>query len=375
MKILSIPHARRVRMVASVLGLWLTSTLAMSAPTYSVTNIGGLGGNYTLGQYINDAGLISGFSANSSNVYHAFVFDGATMTDLTPTSTGMTYAGRINNDGQLIYRDGLQSTFYDVTTNSATALAMPGVTLVNDAGVFAGTVVANAQQAQAFVLDAGVQTFLPSLGGTYTAATALSNAGQVSGMSYLSGATGDYRAFLYDGTTMTSIGTFGGTASAANDLNNLGQVVGYARTTNDAETHPFLYDSATGIMTDLGTLGTWLNNAYAINDHSQVVGVAYVQFANNTAGVQGTLYDNGTLYNLNDLIDPSSGWTIQAANDINNAGQIVATGFNAQLGLYNASVLLTPQAASPVSSVTEPGSLVLFGAGLLGLLGVRRRMV
>ena len=65
---------------------------------------------------------------------------------------------------------------------------------------------------------------------------------------------------------------------------------------------------------------------------------------------------------LNDLIDPQSGWVISDAADINNAGQIAATGCNT-LGICNA-LLLSP--------VPEPEIYLMMLAGL-GLLGMKVR--
>ncbi len=64
------------------------------------------------------------------------------------------------------------------------------------------------------------------------------------------------------------------------------------------------------------------------------------------------------MQNLNDLIDPSSGWTLMATG-INDAGQIVGAGFNPQ-GEYHA-FLLTP-------IVPEPSTLSLLSGAVLGFL-------
>jgi probable HAF family extracellular repeat protein len=108
-------------------------------------------------------------------------------------------------------------------------------------------------------------------------------------------------------------------------------------------------------MIDLGTLGgTWVYTN-GINDSGQIVGQGGTV---GDAATHAFLHSDSIMYDLNTLIDPSSGWTLWDARDINNAGQIVGTGVNSS-GQDHA-LLLTP--------VPEPPTIILLGMCAISLL-------
>jgi len=110
---------------------------------------------------------------------------------------------------------------------------------------------------------------LGTLGGTYSAAQAINNRGEIVGES--STASGELHAFLWQDGTMIDLGTLGGTSSSARGINERGQVVG-SSTTASGESRAFLWQD--GTMFDLGTLGgpSIGSSANAINNRGQVVG-------------------------------------------------------------------------------------------------------
>ena len=65
------------------------------------------------------------------------------------------------------------------------------------------------------------------------------------------------------------------------------------------------------------------------------------------------------MQNLNNLIDPLLGWNLTGTGGVNDAGQIVGSGYNPQ-GQFHA-FLLTPV-------VPEPSAISLLCAAIIGVL-------
>ena len=80
----------------------------------------------------------------------------------------------------------------------------------------------------------------------------------------------------------------------------------------------------------------------------------------------GFVYDGGgPIEDLNDLVDPSLGWTILGAVAINDSGQIAAEAY--QQGGYDHAILLTPV------ETPESSTLCLLLVAAFAVLAVKAR--
>jgi probable HAF family extracellular repeat protein len=221
-----------------------------------------------------------------------------------------------------------------------------------------------------------VRELPPLKGDTVGFAFGINDSGQVVGSSGLCSNTAiptspnAPHAVLWekDGSAI-DLGNLGGTGNIASSVNNRGEVVGGAQSSKDGTGHPFLWTKETG-MQDLGTFPgavvTVPPCCNTINDRGQVVGFSIDGSGNMraflwqpaettaTASAPNTCPAlTGTLMDLNTLIPADSGWYLQAAESINDAGEIVGNGLiNGDFHVH--AFLATPAPAPPTKASAAP---------------------
>jgi probable HAF family extracellular repeat protein len=204
----------------------------------------------------------------------------------------------------------------------------------------------SAEQQGSYIVDTGGSGVmgLGTLGGSFSIATGINDAGQAIGYSYI--AAGDRHAFITgpNGVGITDLGTLGGNSSTATGVNDAGQVVGDS-TTATGDQHAFITGPNGVGMNDLGTLGGNSSTATGINDDGQVVGYFTTLTEDRHAFITRS---NGVLItDLNSLAHPPNGVVLTEAVGINNQGRLVA-----------------------ISVIPEPEiyAMLLAGLGLLGFV-------
>jgi len=341
----------RTRLAATMAAL-LVATMGFVAPAragtgYTVIDLGTLGGRFSAAYGINDAGQVAGLAQLADGTFDAFVWSPATGTmqplGFGPTTSGNVSAQGIDDTGRVVgygpagasYRRAL---VWDPVNGVQVLQALGGpsadAAAVDATGGVTGTSYLPDGATQHAFWSAGPGTSAVDLGtlsGPVSVATAINASGQVAGTSHWA-ATPDAQAFerhafLYTSGTMTDLGAFPGQccgqlpSAAAYGINDAGQVVGMSSSGTQMWQRAFMWQPSTGLV-DLGWLpdqkGKKHSWAQDINNASQVVGISNGRAFLWKAGVG--------MLDLNALISKRSGWVLERAYAINDAGWIVGMG-------------------------------------------------
>lgn len=316
------------------------TTLVQGAPKYTITDLGTLGGDLSLANALNEHGHVVGQSRTATKDTRAFVYRDGKMTNLGTLGGNYSYATGINDAGIIVgnskpsdkkehhgfvYQNG---TMTDIGTLGGDWCITKDI---NNQGLIVGLSSNSDQKSNAFLYKDNKMHSLGVLLGVQSVAHAISEKGQITGITTYKKDSFDMHTFIYTAEKMTDIDP-AGNESYAFDINIKGEATGWRRISSKVS-HPFIYTE--GKITEFETLGGESAHGNAINDHSQIVG----ESKNKDGERRAFLYENGKTLDLNDLIEPGQ-WTLIQAKDINNKGQITGYGINAKG--QNHAFLMTP---------------------------------
>jgi len=314
------------------------SASVAQAITYTITDLGTLGGAINIGVGINENGQIVGASTTSTEGLDAYFVEDEP------------------DDGSIPALKNLNVPIGDISA----------AVDINEGGWVAGYTFGPMPETGFVWKDGESGSFpvgLPESSDGNTLANGINNRNQNGGFAH--DQDGRQQAVLWEtGSAPKALGTLGGRSSAATAINDSGQVVGEAGTANFSGNRVFLWQEETG-MQDLGALAEGRSSeASGINDWGAVVGTA----TNSNGQGLAFLWNGRKMRDLNSKIDPNSDWLLIGAYATNNSGQILASGL---LGSDDSqrAVLLTPVAPVPLPAVVW---LMLSGLASLGWLKHRR---
>ncbi|PWT98660.1 MAG: HAF repeat-containing protein [Terriglobia bacterium] len=217
--------------------------------TYTVTDLGTLGGSSSGAYAMNEAGKVVGFAETSNGGAQAFLWQpGTGMQGLGTLGGNDGVALAINQRGDVAGWDTLTPGGPPPPPDSSCSVRCIAFLWTQTGGMVA----------------------LGTLGGTYSVAFGINDRGDVVGES--DNANGQIRGFHWKNGSMSELPTLpGGTISAAFDINNEGTIAGYSDR-SDGSFHAVLWNR-NGQIVDLGTLpGGGVSVAIAIDELGIVTG-------------------------------------------------------------------------------------------------------
>jgi probable HAF family extracellular repeat protein len=292
--------------------------------TYTAVDLGTLpGGTVSVAVAINAAAQVVGLSATTGGENHAALWENGAVTDLGTLGGRTAIALAISNAGQVVgssetaggtvraflWKEGVMT---DLGTPGGTGSQAVGI---NDRG----QILLGGSDGSVGIWERGVITPLPlPAGSTGCTPTGLNAAGRAVGQCAVGR---ELRSVVWDHSGITDLGTLGGSSTAASAISASGRVVGIATLNPDVGSRPFLWQH--GTIIDLSTQGAptgFIPNA--INAAGQIAGDL-----GGGGHVHAILWQHGTTIDLDTPPDQDS-----FAFGINASGEVVGhTGSHATL--------------------------------------------
>jgi len=360
---------------SSAIGAVQTTRAAGSLPVYRVDAVV----NDALGIAINNAGDMVGWQTVAGSP-RAFLYSAAGLTLLPNPSDRPLSIARDINDAGVIVGNAYQAPIDEPGHAMRWTLGAYGW-LVKDLGVLTGQIVSAAtglNEPGAIVGHTNPRSFLSEQAFMYTDADGftdllpedtfvpqdINETNVVVGNGYstakrLDTATGAVTdlsaASLYTQSYAYALNDAGQVAGTVVSLFGLGQVVGrYTNGTGWQELGGIGGGSCSGCVNNVG---------WGINNAGTVVGTGWPRTGVSAPYERGVIYLDavGSLLYVDDLLESGSQWSISAAFDINDSGQIAGRARNLVTGQW-AGVRLSPVTQSPTPDTTAPTVRITYPA-------------
>jgi len=332
--------AVRKLILVCLTGLFIESS-AYGAFIYSLQDLGTLGGGTSShGTAINDNGTGVGFSTVTGGATHAFRWTaGGGIQDLGNVGGGQSFAYDVNNAENVVGQTTVRA-FRWTSGGGMVLIDSPNLGEardLNETNEGVGSRIVGSEERAVRWTSADVPS--APFGSSDTQGVAINDNNEFVGPNF-----GGVSGYFSSGGPRTNLGLF-----LPTDLNNSREIVGAV---GDMAA---LLDFDTNNTTLLGKLSLTdtYSQALGINENGTIVGIS--------AGTGAFIYDSsmGGLGNLSSMLATGySGWTILAAEDINNLGQIIGVG---RFDGVDLAVILT-------TAVPEPGTLLLATLAIAGYL-------
>lgn len=322
------------------------------AQSFSIRDLGTLGGANSRAYDVNAAGWVVGEAETSNGTLHAFMWTPTNgMTDLGTLGGEVSRAYSLNDRGVVVGEaetaDGRMLAFRWTAADGLTNLPLPeGVRESyaygnNNYGVIAGAGdIGEGTRALVWSVDGpSVPGLLNSNGSSI--AHDVNDFGDLVGQADTGedGALVSRAFFLGSSGLHHSMGpATGELSSAALALNAEGLGAGFAELAG--ATHAVLLHPTNG-WTDLDTLDSVYSVAYGLNGQEQAVGLFVASHEDED---RAFLYSRGEMLDLNERVETEEPWLLVEARAINDAGQIVGYGLRNE---RERAFLLTPRDRGP----------------------------
>ena len=323
---------------------FLAVVSALTAPgraqSYTITDLGTLGGSFSRAYDINSAGQITGRSYMPSSVTAGFLWEDGKMINIGSlgNETGESSANGINDfaaicgsseppdqqthafrwqDGRMVdlgTLGGVGSRGYAINNlGDVTGRALPAGSSVNHAVMWIGEE----------IIDLGV--LVP---GYDTYGFGINDLREVAGWGWVA-ATG-VKGFVWRDGFMCLLPGLSGEDSSAIAINDLGWIAGDSRAA-DGATHPVIWISKTAPVIPIIDLGLPqefdFGFCHALNNVGVVVGTYWEAVPGwDNYNIYPFIWEDGRMQLLEDMIPPDSDWDLNFPLGINDAGQIVGEG-------------------------------------------------